>query len=78
MRGQAHIILESVTSALSAKAGLDKRRFFSKEMSVNYAKTKSRIVARAEDDTGGDIGIAEQKKVTDADEINEDVPGYES
>lgn len=70
MRGQAHIILDSVASALSARASLDKRRFFSKEMGVSYAKTKSRIVARAEDETTED-----QKKAPSNDE---DVPGYET
>lgn len=70
MRGQAHIILDSVASALSARASLDKRRFFSKEMGVSYAKTKSRIVARAEDETTED-----QKKAPSNDE---DVPGYEN
>ncbi|RLV87022.1 putative U2 small nuclear ribonucleoprotein B'' [Meyerozyma sp. JA9] len=70
MRGQAHIILDSVASASSARASLDKRRFFSKEMGVSYAKTKSRIVARAEDETTED-----QKKAPSNDE---DVPGYET
>lgn len=81
MRGQAHIILESVASASSAKASLDKRRFFSKEMSVSYAKSKSRIVARAEGDenTGGDNAMdGDEKEETKAGKNNEDVPGYES
>lgn len=72
MRGQAHVILESVASASSAKSSLDKRRFFSKELSINFARSKSHVVARTDGDL---VGLDDNKK--ESDDANEDeVPGY--
>lgn len=76
MRGQAHVILESVSSALAARASLDKRRFFSKEMGVSYAKSKSHLIARANgEDVHGDKTIAGEALANP--ERTEEVPRYE-
>lgn len=44
MRGQAHVVLDNKQLANSALRGLQKTRVFGKELQLDYAKTKTKLV----------------------------------
>lgn len=48
LRGQAHVVFQDVESATHALKAMGSTRVFGKEMKIDFAKTKSRIIADAE------------------------------
>lgn len=48
MRGQAHVVLDSKALANNALRGLQKTPVFGKELQIDYAKTKSKLVLTIE------------------------------
>lgn len=49
MRGQAFVVFETVDQATSALRQLQGFKFFDTEIRIEYAKTKSDIVAKSDD-----------------------------
>lgn len=50
MRGQAHVIFSNLSEAQMAKEKLQDRKLFGKELRIQYARRKSKIIKRIERD----------------------------
>lgn len=70
MRGQAHVVFTDTDSAADALRSLQGTMFFDKPLQIEYAKSKSRVVALAEFQELGHQPVA--------DDMGEDIPTYDA